>query len=217
MTWSSFAESFRIEGAFWMWIIVPVSIACVAIMIERFFFLYFKYNIQASAFFSQIQKLVMAGNIDRAIKLCNAAPSSALARVIKAGLIRANKGPEAVSDALEEATLEITPIVTKRTNALLGLANIATLLGLLGTIVGLISAFAALENAAPEDRQRLLAAGISLAMYTTAFGLIVAIPTMLVHMFLAGLTKRILDEVDHYSVKLTNILSAGGSVDESAE
>ena len=100
----------------------------------------------------------------------------------------------------------------KRTPALQALANIATLLGLLGTIVGLIEAFKALENnvIAPEDRQRVLSSGIALAMNTTAFGLIVAIPCMLAHLFLSGMTKKIVDEIDQHSVKLENLLVSRG-------
>ena len=191
-----------------MYLILVVSIFAIGIIIERFIFLFFKYNINANAFMAQIQKLVMAGNVDRAIKLCNAAPAAALPKVVKAGLTRANKGEVQIQNAIEEATLEVVPMVTRRTPALLALANIATLLGLLGTIVGLIEAFAALEDAAPEDRQRLLAGGIALAMNTTAFGLIVAIPTMLAHLFLSGISKRIVEEIDQHSVKLENLLVA---------
>lgn len=201
------ADAFR-SGGIWMYLILVVSIVAIGIIIERFIFLFFKYNINANAFMAQIQKLVMAGNVDRAIKLCNAAPAAALPKVVKAGLTRANKGEVQIQNAIEEATLEVVPMVTRRTPALLALANIATLLGLLGTIVGLIEAFDALEDAAPEDRQRLLAGGIALAMNTTAFGLVVAIPTMLAHLFLSGISKRIVDEIDQYSVKLENLLVA---------
>lgn len=214
---SKFASSYT-EGGVWMHPITFMSIIALAIIIERFIFLYFKYNINAAAFMAQIQKLVMANNIDRAIKLCNAAPSAALAKVIKAGLTRANKGPEEIQNAVEEATLEIVPIVTKRTNVLQNVANIATLLGLLGTIIGLIEAFEALANPAipPEKRQALLAGGIMKAMNTTAFGLIVAIPCLGAQVFLASVTKKIVDELDHYSVKLENLLISrlhGGSGD----
>lgn len=201
------ADAFR-DGGIWMYLILAMSIFAIGIVIERFIFLFFKYNINATAFMAQIQKLVMAGNVDRAIKLCNAAPSAALPKVVKAGLTRANKGEVAIQNAIEEATLEVVPMVTRRTPALLALANIATLLGLLGTIVGLIEAFAALEDAPPEDRQRLLAGGIALAMNTTAFGLVVAIPTMLAHLFLSGISKRIVEEIDQHSVKLENLLVA---------
>jgi len=199
---------FYSDGGFWMHPILAMSVVGLGVIIERFIFLYFKYNINAAAFMGQIQKLVMANNIDRAIKLCNAAPAAALPRVIKAGLTRANKGPEEIQNAVEEATLEIVPIVTKRTTLLQQLANIATLLGLLGTILGLITAFDALQSAdiPPDKRQQLLARGISIAMNTTAFGLMVAIPCLMAQVFLAGVTKKIIDEIDQYSVKLENLL-----------
>jgi biopolymer transport protein ExbB/TolQ len=127
---------------------------------------------------------------------------------MKAGLTRANKGPEEIQNAVEEATLEILPIITKRTTLLQQLANIATLLGLLGTILGLIQAFEALQNAdiPPDQRQSLLARGIAIAMNTTAFGLMIAIPCLCAQIFLTGVTKKILDEIDQYSVKLENLL-----------
>jgi biopolymer transport protein ExbB/TolQ len=193
-------------GGIWMYLILAVSILCVGIVIERFIFVYFKYNINAHAFMTQIQKLVMANNIDRAIKLCNAAPSAALPRVIKAGLTRANKGEVEIQNAIEEASLAVVPQVMRRTSSLSALANIATLLGLLGTIIGLIQAFDALETATPDARQAMLARGISLAMDTTAFGLIVAIPALFAHMMLSTAQKKIVEDIDQYSLKLENLL-----------
>jgi biopolymer transport protein ExbB/TolQ len=208
------AEAFE-SGGGWMYVIAFTSVVGLGIIVERFIFLFFKYNINANAFMGQVQKLVMANQIDRAIKLCNAAPTAALPKVIKAGLTRANKGELEIANAIEEATLEIVPIVQKRTPTLGGVANVATLLGLLGTIVGLIQAFAALESAAPDQRAAALAKGISVAMNTTAFGLIVAIPCMTAQMFLATVTTKILNEIDQYSVKLENLLvsryRAGGA------
>jgi biopolymer transport protein ExbB/TolQ len=204
---SSIAEAFS-EGGIFMYIIAVVSVIGLGVIIERFIFLFFKYNINATAFMAQIQKLVMANNIDRAIKLCNAAPSAALPRVIKAGLTRANKSESEISDAIEEASLEVIPEVQKRTPSLQSIANIATLMGLLGTIIGMIQAFAALDKAAPEQRSAFLARGISIAMNTTAFGLIVAIPCMGAHVFLSNVTKKIVDEIDQHSVKLSNLLAA---------
>ena len=206
---ATIAKAFK-EGGGRMYIILVVSIMGLGIIVERFIFLFFKYNINATAFMAQIQKLVMANNIDRAIKLCNAAPNAALPKVIKAGLTRANKGETEIQNAVEEATLEVIPHIQKRTPALQGVANVATLLGLLGTIIGLIEAFAALEFARPDDRQKVLSRGIALAMNTTAFGLIVAIPCIFAHMILAGVTKRIIDEIDQYSVKLQNLLTSRG-------
>jgi len=204
------ANAFRGDGVIWMYLILATSIFAIGITIERFIFLFFKYNINAQAFMAQIQKLVMADNIDRAIKLCNAAPSRALPRVIKAGLTRADKGETEIQNAIEEITLEVVPIVQKRTPTLAAIANVATLLGLLGTVIGLIDAFRALEQADPSQQQAMLAAGIALAMNTTAFGLIVAIPTLVAHLILTGMTKKILDEIDLHSVKLENMLVTRG-------
>jgi biopolymer transport protein ExbB/TolQ len=206
---SAIAAAFR-DGGIWMYIILAVSIISIGITIERFIFLFFKYSVNAEPFMAQIQKLVMANNIDRAIKLCNAQPAAALPRVIKAGLTRANKGEIEIQNAIEEATLEVVPLVQKRTPVLQPMANIATLLGLLGTIIGLIEAFEALETATAENRQKMLARGISLAMNTTAFGLVVAIPTLVFHLILSSMTKKILDEIDMHSVKLENLLVSRG-------
>jgi biopolymer transport protein ExbB/TolQ len=201
---------FYTDGGFFMHPIAFVSVFGIAIIIERFIFLFFKYNINANQFMAQIQKLVMANNIDRAIKLCNAAPSAALPKVIKAGLTRANKGEIEIANAVEEATLEVIPNITKRTPTLQSVANIATLLGLLGTIIGLINAFEAVATAPPDMKTQMLTASISIAMNTTAFGLIVAIPTLAGYVFLNGVTKKIIDEIDQYSVKLQNLLVSRG-------
>jgi biopolymer transport protein ExbB/TolQ len=205
------ANAFALEnGGIWMYAIVVPSIVGLGIIIERFIFLFFKYNINAPAFMAQIQKLVMTNNIDRAIKLCNAAPSAALARVVKAGLTRANKGEIQIQNAIEEATLEVLPGIQKRTGALQAVANIATLLGLLGTIIGMIKAFDALGSVSADKRQEALGVNIALAMNTTAFGLIIAVPCIAFYIVLSGMTKKIIDEIDQYSVKLENLLIARG-------
>ena len=209
------AKAFSVEqqgatGVTVMYIILAVSIIGFGVMIERFIFLFFKYNLNASAFMAQIQKLVIANNIDRAIKLCNAAPSAALAKVIKAGLTRANKSEVEIQNAIEEATLDVIPQIQKRTNSLAAIANVATLLGLLGTIFGMIGAFEALDSVAADKRQEALGRNISTAMYTTAFGLIVAVPCLSAHIFLTNVTKKIIDEIDQYSVKLENLLISRG-------
>lgn len=209
------AKAFSVEqqgptGVTVMYIILAVSIIGFGVIIERFIFLFFKYNLNASAFMAQIQKLVIANNIDRAIKLCNAAPSAALAKVIKAGLTRANKSEIEIQNAIEEATLDVIPQIQKRTNSLASIANVATLLGLLGTIFGMIGAFESLDQAAADKRQEALGKNISTAMYTTAFGLIVAVPCLSAHIFLTNVTKKIIDEIDQYSVKLENLLISRG-------
>lgn len=202
-----FIADFYIKGGFFMHFIAMASVVGLGLIIERFIFLFFKYNINGKAFMAQIRKLVMANNIDRAIKLCNAAPAAALPKVIKAGLARANKGSVAISHAIEEASLEIIPKVQKRTNNLTAVANVATMLGLLGTIFGLIFAFQALDKASPEEKASKLAEYISIALNTTAFGLVVAIPCLTAHAFLNALTQKIVNEVEEYQLQLEHILT----------
>jgi biopolymer transport protein ExbB/TolQ len=197
---------FYTQGGAFMHFIALALIIGIGLMIERFIFLFFKYNINGAAFMAQIQKLVMANNIDRAIKLCNAAPSAALPKVVKAGLTRANKGEAEIANAIEEATLEVIPKVQKRTNLLQAVANVATMMGLLGTIFGLIQAFKALDKAAAAEKSKLLAQYISIALNTTAFGLVAAIPCMVAHAVLSNITKKIFDEIEEYTVKLENLL-----------
>jgi biopolymer transport protein ExbB len=203
----NFAEFYQ-QGGDWMHAIALTAIVVSGVIIERFIFLFFRFNINGGQFFNQIQKLVMANNIDRAIKLCNAADKAALARVIKAGLTRANKGEADISSAIEEAMLEVGPAISKRIPMIPAMANIATLLGLLGTVFGMIEAFHAVATVAADQRATALAKGISIAINTTGFGLMVAIPLLAAHVFISSLAKKIADEVDLYAVKLENLLSA---------
>ena len=200
--------TFYANGGVWMHPISLCAILGLAVLVERFIFLFFRFNINGPQFFNQIQKLVMANNIDRAIKLCNAADKAALARVLKAGLTRANKSESDIAAAIEEAMLEVSPAITKRISMIAAVANIATLLGLLGTIFGMIDAFTAVAVAAADQRSQALAKGISIAINTTGFGLMVAIPLLSAQVFIQGLAKKIADEVDLYAVKLENLLAA---------
>jgi biopolymer transport protein ExbB len=212
---SSIAEFFEAGGPF---IYVNCITLCwgIAIIIERIIFIFFKYNVNAEAFMAQVQKLVMANDIERGIKLCNAAPAAALPKVVKAGLTRANRGEAEIRNAVEEAILEIVPVLQKRTGNLAQIANLATLLGLLGTITGLITAFGAVGAVSAELKAKVLAQGVAEAMYTTAFGLGIAVICMIGHMFLTNMTKKIIDEIDQYSVKLENLLITRGKGNSSA-
>jgi len=204
----SFVLNFFREGGPFMYVILVVSVIAMATVIERGYMILFRYNLNGAAFMAQVQKLIMANNIDRAIKLCNAESNAALTKVLKAGLTRANRRTEDITTAVEEATLEVVPMLQKRTSYLGMWANVATLTGLLGTISGLVQAFKAVGAASPETKSAMLASGISVAMYTTAFGLVVAIPVMICHSVLENRTKNLVDEIDQYSVKLINLLAA---------
>ncbi|MEN0062922.1 MAG: MotA/TolQ/ExbB proton channel family protein [Myxococcota bacterium] len=196
------------EGGPFMYVILIVGVFAMAIAFERLFYIVFRANINSTAFMAQVQKLIMANNIDRAIKLCNAEPHAALPRVVKAGLTRANRSEKEIENSIEEATLEVGPLINKRTAYLAMLANIATLTGLLGTIMGLVIAFQAVANASAETKQTLLANGISVAMFTTAGGLMVAIPTLVLHSIVTNRSNKILDDIDQFGLKTINLLTA---------
>jgi biopolymer transport protein ExbB len=199
---------FYAAGGIWMHPIAATSIVVVAIGIERTFMLMFRYNTNAVHFMAQVQKLVLANNIDRAIKLCNAAPNASLPRVIKAALTRANKGETEIANALEEASTEVLRELNKRVTVLPNLANMATLLGLLGTIIALIEAFTAVASAPADMKNQLLTQSLAIGLNSTALGLIVAIPALALFMWLNGHTKRIIEDVDQYALKLQNLLVA---------
>ena len=196
-----------IEGGPFMYPIMIVSAFGLAIIIERFYFLFFKYSINAQLFFQELSKRLQAGRIDEAIKVCSNAP---LPSIIKVGLQQISKASSSSFDdprnAMGEKTLETVPRIRKRTHYLSLIANVATLLGLLGTIVGLILSFKATTDVDPSQRASALASGISIAMGTTAFGLVVAIPCMVFYALLQAKTTRILDDIDEYSVKVLHLI-----------
>lgn len=202
----SLAQFFK-DGGIAMGFNVIVSVVAVAVIVERIIVLAFSLNLNAGPFMEQIQKLVLSGNVDRAVKLCGAAPSAALSRVVRAGLTRANRGEQEVSRALEEAVLEVTPAISKRISSLWSLANVATLVGLIGTITGLIGTFRALALASPELKQTLLSKGIAEAMNNTAFGLTIAVTCIVAHLLLSSKAKAMIEAVEYNALRLENMLS----------
>jgi biopolymer transport protein ExbB len=196
------------KGGVFMWPILLAAIFALSISLERLYAVGVRANINASAFMAQVQKLILFDQIDRAIRLCSGEPYAMLPRVVKAGLTRADGAEDEIRDAVEESVLEVGPILNKRAIHLPMLANVATLIGLLGTIQGLILAFDAVANASAEAKQQLLADGIATAMYTTAFGLIVAVPTLVAHSLIQAQIFRIQDDVDQFALRTVNLLVA---------
>ena len=209
------SEFFK-EGGPFMFVNLMSSAVALAIIVERSISLVFRYSINGPPFMEQITKLVLTGNIDRAVKLCGAAPNAALAKVIRAGLSRANRGEIEVARATEEAILEVTPMLQQRIQSLWSIANIATLLGLIGTITGLIAAFRSLGAVAAEQKNLVLSKGISEAMNNTAFGLGIAVSCIIAHLLLTSKAKGMIDEIELDALKLENLL-ARRSAGEGAE
>ncbi len=180
----------------------------MAFVFERIVRLYFTYSIDGVSFMFEVQRYVLANDIEGALRLCNGAPNAALPKVLKAGLQRASRTEEQVQNAIDAASLDVIPKLERRLPYIALIANVATLFGLLGTITGLIRAFAAIAVADPAQRQAILGRGISEAMNATAFGLITAIFSMIAHAILSSKASSITEQVDEFGVKLIDLLSA---------
>lgn len=195
------------DGGNLMYINVLVAVFALAIISERLYMFLFRLRVNTKVFMAEIEKLVNAGNFDKAIKQCSSLEGAAVPRVIRAALINARLGGPAITAAVEETMLEVQPQVMKRAGILWAIANLATLTGLVGTVFGLIEAFAALAFAAPDQKSALLTQGIAHAMNNTAFGLSIALVCILFHMVLSQITRGLLDGMDHAAVRMENILA----------
>lgn len=182
----------------------------VGIIVERAIYFLGRGHLNAKAFLEQLRKLLSANNVDRAKKLCDAT-TAPVARVAKAGLNRLHRGEAAVAQAMEETMTDTLPEVKTRIGALWSLANITTLIGLLGTITGLIKTFAAIGDANPAERQKQLSDGISEAMYNTAVGLFIALICMIGHLILSSASKKVVSDLEAFSLRFENLLAEGGA------
>ena len=201
------AVAFQKGGSF-MYAIGLVGLIVVLLAIKKFFALYLLYgSIDSTHFMKRLVKFIVSNEMDKAIALCEVKSKNALPYVLLAGLKKSNRTIKDMEMAMEEAGLDIVPRIQKGVSYLSTFANIATLLGLLGTIAGLIMAFSAVAAADPSQKQQMLASGISAAMYTTAFGLIVAIPTLLLYGVFSTKVNSILDDIEHYSTTVMNLFS----------
>ena len=204
--YTSIVEFFVKGGAF-MYPIALVFAAGIAIAIERWVYLTVA-STRNRQLWSQVVPLLQQGNFRAAVALCQKS-SAAIGRILNYGLARLESARrrDDVEKAMEESLMEVLPRLEKRTHYLSTFANLATLLGLLGTIVGLIQAFTAVSNANPAEKADLLSASISVAMNTTAFGLIVAIPLLLIHTLIQTKTTELVDSLEMASVKFLNTLT----------
>jgi biopolymer transport protein ExbB/TolQ len=195
------------EGGLFMYPIAIVLALGLAIAVERWLYLTLT-TAKNKALWNAVTPYLKAGNLAGAVQVTGKS-RAAIGQIMTYGLnrVRSARRREDVEQAMEESLMEVMPRLEKRTHYLATFANIATLLGLLGTIVGLISAFTAGATANPAEKADLLSASISVAMNTTAFGLIVAIPLLLVHTLLQTKTTEIIDSLEMASVKFLNTIT----------
>ena len=193
-------------GGFFMYPIVMVIALGLAISIERYFYLAKMTRITDKTW-KQINPMLKTNDFARA-QHAIANSNTPLARVLNYGFARykPNAKRERIEAAMEEGVMEVTPEIEARTHYLATLANVAMLLGLFGTVSGLIEAFGAVANADPAAKAELLSASISIAMNATALGLAAAIPLLLIHSFLATKTSKLIDSIEMAAVKCSNLM-----------
>jgi biopolymer transport protein ExbB/TolQ len=202
----SILDFYKAGGSF-MHLIAIVGVFAMSIGIERIIVLYFKVSIEKDKFMGNVQRAILAGDLNSAVNYCND-KQGPLNSIVKAGIVAVmNKGSnEEVQTAMDVAALREIPYIEKRTQWLPLLANVSTLLGLLATIHGLISAFSALATVDASQKSLYLAQAIAIAMNGTFFGLCVAIPTLLFSALLNSKTQNLLDDIHELSVSTLNLI-----------
>ncbi len=195
------------EGGIFLYPIALVWVIGLVIALERFGFV-MRVGAGNRRLWSQIQPMLEAGKFREALQ-ASSESETALAHIMRYGITRIQtaRRRDDIEKAMEESLVEVIPRLEKRTHYLSSLANIAMLMGLLGTVIGLISAFAAVAQANPAEKASLLAASISVAMNNTALGLVTAITLLLAHLYLETRTTEIIDSLEVASVKFLNALN----------
>jgi len=195
------------SGGIFMYPILVVFAVGVAIAVERYITLTMVTS-KNKTVWDKVQPLLANGEFDEAREMTSK-DESTISQVLNMGLSLqgAVRRREDIEIAMEESMMEIVPRLEKRTGYVALASSIATLLGLLGTIMGLIQAFTAVANANPAEKADLLSASISVAMNTTAFGLMVAIPLLITHAVLTNKTGDIVDSLEMATVKALNVFT----------
>ena len=196
------------NGGPFMFVILGVSIIAMAVFLERAAFLYFRMNLNMDKALKKVLVPLEKQNFRGAIEECSRMQNHPLGGILKAGLLKADRKDQEIERAMEEKIVGEIPKVKARINLLTLFANIATLLGLLGTILGLITAFQSVGSADETVKQEILARGISMAMLTTAGGLIVAIPCLGGYYLLNNRGEYLVDKIEEKALGLANALSA---------
>ncbi len=208
--------SFFQEGGGFMYPILVVLAIGLAIALERYLYLTVA-KTNNRRMMSKMMPMLQSGDYKQAFALASKS-NHAVSRMLSQGLSRYKSASsrDDIETAMEESMMEVIPRLEKRTHYLATFANIATLLGLLGTIIGLIQAFTAVAQVDPALKAEILSTSISVAMNTTAFGLIAAIPLLLIHTVLQTKTTEIVDSLEMATVKFVNLMMQRKSISSAS-
>ncbi len=204
--WNLIVRFFQGGGDF-MYPIAIVFVIGAAIAIERWIYLTHA-AVRNRNLWNEIVPMLSQGNFRQVVQITSKS-ESAIGHILNSGLARIStaRRRDDIEKAMEESLMEVVPRLEKRTHYLATFANLATLLGLLGTVMGLIRAFAAVATVNPAEKANLLSASISVAMNCTAFGLMTAVPLLFVHAFLQTKTTELIDSLEMASVKFLNAIT----------
>lgn len=193
------------SGGILMWPIALCSVVALAIVIERFFSLR-RASIDTREFMDTMRQVLRQGRMNEAIELCDETDAP-VARIMKAGILKHNRSKEDIREAIEDAGHLEIPRLERYLSALATCASVAPLLGLLGTVAGMIKAFAQIQNKKGQVNPSDLAEGISNALVTTAAGLTVAIPTLVVYNYFVSRVDNMILEMEISSSELVELLT----------
>ncbi len=192
------------------WHVFPILLcgaAAILIIVERSAALGWAYPMEnMDGFFERIRNMILRNSIQEAIAFCERFRTKPVARVVREGLIRAHQPEHLIENGLQIAVGEASEKIQVRTPFLATLANVSTLFGLLGTIIGLVESFQAVGQAVAQQRAALLANGISTAMNSTMMGLAVAIPSMIAYSILMARTNKVTGQIEQSAVRTMDIL-----------
>ena len=203
------------EGGIFLYLIFLVWIFGIVIGIERFLYLN-KVGGGNKRLWNTVRPLFESGQYVQAAQVIKGG-NAAIAEVLKYGMSRLStaRHRDDVEKAMEESLIEVIPDIERRTPFISSLANIVMLMGLFGTVTGLIRAFAAVGNANAAEKASMLSMSISEAMNNTASGLIAAITLLLIHMYIEAKTTNIVDSLEVATVKFLNTLTEARLQDKS--
>jgi len=215
MSYYNYAVSFIQDGGIFMYIIMIVLAIGLAIALERYLYLTVA-KTNNRRMMSKVMPFLQRGDYKQAYSLASKS-NHAVSRMLSQGLSRYKSASnrDDIETAMEESMMEVIPRLEKRTHYLATFANIATLLGLLGTILGLIDAFTAVAEIDAAAKAEVLSAAISIAMNTTALGLMAAIPLLLIHTVLQTKTTEIVDSLEMATVKFINLMMQRKSIKDA--